>query len=81
MTWLFVHVVSADSDVCVCVCALTFCLQGDSGGPLLCQRRGLYYLVGMATWSSTTCDPTKPAVFTRVSAFQSWIAEITDELN
>ncbi|XP_031438604.1 ovochymase-1 isoform X2 [Clupea harengus] len=69
-----------NTHLCASAAGSTACM-GDSGGPLLCQRRGLYYLVGMATWSSTTCDPTKPAVFTRVSAFQSWIAEITDELN
>ncbi|XP_030627660.1 ovochymase-1 [Chanos chanos] len=51
--------------------------MGDSGGSLLCQKKGVYNLVGMATWGSKTCGSKKPAVFTRVSAFHSWIHNMT----
>ncbi|XP_063073007.1 ovochymase-1 isoform X2 [Engraulis encrasicolus] len=66
-----------NSHICTCPAACTACL-GDSGAPLLCQRHEKYYLVGMATWSYKTCDPERPAVFTRLSAFHSWITETTN---
>ncbi|KAG9342635.1 hypothetical protein JZ751_016072, partial [Albula glossodonta] len=46
---------------------------GNSGGPLLCQKHGAYYLFGLMTWPGSQCNASSPAVFTRVSPFQSWI--------
>ncbi|XP_062374101.1 ovochymase-1 isoform X2 [Sardina pilchardus] len=66
-----------NTHICASAASSPACM-GDFGGPLLCLRHGVYSLVGMATWSSKTCDPKKPAVFTRVSAFQSWIKDKTD---
>ncbi|XP_055515419.1 proproteinase E-like [Leucoraja erinacea] len=51
--------------------------NGDSGGPLNCQgAEGLWYVFGVVSFgSSRGCNtPQKPTVFTRVSAFNSWIA-------
>ncbi|KAL2102245.1 hypothetical protein ACEWY4_001413 [Coilia grayii] len=62
------------SHICASPAGSKACM-GDPGAPLLCERHEKYYLVGMATWSGKTCDPKKPAVFTRVSEFQSWITE------
>ncbi|KAJ8373506.1 hypothetical protein SKAU_G00040860 [Synaphobranchus kaupii] len=53
--------------------------MGNSGGPLLCHNKDVYYLFGLMTWGSGLCDASSPAVFTRVSAFQSWITQITGE--
>ncbi|XP_038629325.1 proproteinase E-like [Scyliorhinus canicula] len=53
--------------------------NGDSGGPLNCQGAdGLWYAYGVVSfgsgWGCNTLK--KPTVFTRVSAFNSWIDSI-----
>ncbi|KAK2892939.1 hypothetical protein Q8A67_012927 [Cirrhinus molitorella] len=58
--------------LCTDAAASTSCL-GDSGAPLTCEKNGVYYLVGLTTWGGKKCEPQKPAVFTRVSAYHSWI--------
>ncbi|KAF4097406.1 elastase-1-like [Onychostoma macrolepis] len=49
--------------------------NGDSGGPLNCQVSGKYVVHGVASFvSGLGCNATKkPTVFTRVSAYISWI--------
>ncbi|CAB1353261.1 unnamed protein product [Coregonus sp. 'balchen'] len=49
--------------------------NGDSGGPLNCQVNGQYYVHGVASFvSSSGCNAIrKPTVFTRVSAYISWM--------
>ncbi|XP_020640215.3 chymotrypsin-like elastase family member 1 [Pogona vitticeps] len=49
--------------------------QGDSGGPLNCLVNGAYYVHGVTSFvSSSGCNVyRKPTVFTRVSAYISWI--------
>ncbi|XP_075293394.1 chymotrypsin-like elastase family member 3B [Opisthocomus hoazin] len=52
--------------------------NGDSGGPLNCQAEdGTWEVHGIASFvSALGCDTLKkPTVFTRVSAFEDWIAE------
>ncbi|XP_063001463.1 proproteinase E-like [Elgaria multicarinata webbii] len=52
--------------------------NGDSGGPLNCQASdGRWYVHGVTSFvSAWGCDTLKkPTVFTRVSAFNSWIEE------
>ncbi|XP_066493428.1 proproteinase E-like [Tiliqua scincoides] len=52
--------------------------NGDSGGPLNCQaENGQWEVHGIASFvSSLGCNALKkPTVFTRVSAFESWIQE------
>ncbi|CAM9754562.1 unnamed protein product [Bubo scandiacus] len=54
---------------------------GDSGGPLNCQAAdGHWEVHGIASFvSGLGCNaPKKPTVFTRVSAFEDWIAEVGD---
>uniref|UniRef100_A0A8C1Z0H6 Zgc:55888 n=1 Tax=Cyprinus carpio TaxID=7962 RepID=A0A8C1Z0H6_CYPCA len=63
---------SMKSLLCTDAAASTSCL-GDSGAPLMCEKNGVYYLVGLTTWGGKKCEPRKPAVFTRVSAYHSWI--------
>ncbi|NXX00034.1 CAC3 Proproteinase, partial [Larus smithsonianus] len=55
--------------------------NGDSGGPLNCQAAdGSWEVHGIASFvSGLGCNaPKKPTVFTRVSAFEDWIAEVGD---
>ncbi|XP_063209873.1 chymotrypsin-like elastase family member 3B [Chroicocephalus ridibundus] len=56
--------------------------NGDSGGPLNCQAAdGSWEVHGIASFvSGLGCNaPKKPTVFTRVSAFEDWIAEIMSQ--
>ncbi|TWZ55096.1 serine protease, partial [Klebsiella pneumoniae] len=52
--------------------------NGDSGGPLNCQVSGQYVVHGVTSFvSSLGCNTyQKPTVFTRVSAYSSWISSI-----
>ncbi|XP_074856209.1 LOW QUALITY PROTEIN: elastase-1-like [Carettochelys insculpta] len=49
--------------------------QGDSGGPLVCQiRREKWEVHGIVSFGPTGCKvENKPTVFTRTSAYISWI--------
>ncbi|XP_040196765.1 chymotrypsin-like elastase family member 1 [Rana temporaria] len=50
--------------------------NGDSGGPLNCAVSGVYQVHGVTSFvSSAGCNAyLKPTVFTRVSAYNSWIS-------
>merc|ERR1712168_1391449 len=53
--------------------------NGDSGGPLNCQNPdGSWDVHGVVSFgSSMGCNyPKKPSVFTRVSAYMSWINNV-----
>ncbi|XP_050162041.1 chymotrypsin-like elastase family member 1 [Myiozetetes cayanensis] len=52
--------------------------QGDSGGPLHCAINGQYQVHGVTSFvSSQGCNVArKPTVFTRVSAYISWINSV-----
>ncbi|XP_037700951.1 chymotrypsin-like elastase family member 1 [Choloepus didactylus] len=52
--------------------------QGDSGGPLYCSVSGQYVVHGVTSFvSSLGCNVSKkPTVFTRVSAYISWINNV-----
>ena len=47
--------------------------QGDSGGPLAVQRDGQWYLAGITSWGEGCAVPGYPGIYTRVTAFTSWI--------
>lgn len=53
--------------------------QGDSGGPLHCLVNGQYTVHGVTSFvSSLGCNVSrKPTVFTRVSAYISWINNVS----
>lgn len=60
--------------------SITDPLQGDSGGPLNCQNSdGSWAVHGIVSFgSSAGCNyPKKPSVFTRVSAYISWINNVS----
>ncbi|XP_028261105.1 elastase-1-like [Parambassis ranga] len=52
--------------------------NGDFGGPLNCQVNGSWYVHGIASFvSAMGCNtPQKPTVFTRVSAYITWINSV-----
>ncbi|XP_028261199.1 elastase-1-like isoform X2 [Parambassis ranga] len=54
--------------------------QGDSGGPLNCLVSGRYVVHGVTSFvSAYGCNTyRKPTVFTRVSAYISWMNSIMD---
>lgn len=53
--------------------------QGDSGGPLHCMVNGQYSVYGVTSFvSSLGCNVSKkPTVFTRVSAYISWMNNVS----
>ncbi|RWR98474.1 Chymotrypsinogen 2-like protein, partial [Dinothrombium tinctorium] len=61
-----------------------FASYGDSGGPLMLQRDGSWTLEGVQSRIcvndySQNCDPTCPAIFTRVENHLHWIYSIINE--
>ncbi|XP_049617469.1 ovochymase-1 isoform X1 [Syngnathus scovelli] len=67
-----------DAHVCAHAVAGAACM-GDSGAPLFCQKHGTYFLFGLLTWGSRRCEPGKPAVFSKVADYHSWIGEAAGE--
>ncbi|MCP3802148.1 serine protease [Allokutzneria sp. A3M-2-11 16] len=50
--------------------------KGDSGGPLMAAFSGRMHLVGVVSWGVVCGDQSKPAVYTKVSAFTDWIRSV-----
>lgn len=52
--------------------------RGDSGGPLVCERPGGGWVVyGVTSWGHACRTQQSPGVYTKVSAFTSWIHKVT----
>jgi secreted trypsin-like serine protease len=52
--------------------------QGDSGGPLMMFTQSQQWeLVGLTSYGIGCAEPNYAGVYTRVAAFQSWIAATT----
>ena len=57
-----------------------FCkVQGDSGGPLLALRKGQFYIIGLVSWGYKCANAQYPGVYTRVTEYLDWIADLTNE--
>ncbi|KAG7225861.1 hypothetical protein INR49_014384 [Caranx melampygus] len=51
--------------------------RGDSGGPLVCERPGGGWVVyGVTSWGHACRTQQSPGVYTKVSAFSSWIGKV-----
>ncbi|XP_061772617.1 neurotrypsin-like, partial [Nerophis ophidion] len=51
--------------------------RGDSGGPLVCERPGGGWVVyGVTSWGHACRTQRSPGVYTKVSAFSSWIHKV-----
>ncbi|XP_053548782.1 chymotrypsinogen A [Bombina bombina] len=61
--------------ICAGASGASSCM-GDSGGPLVCQRNGAWTLAGIVSWGSSTCSPSSPGVYARVSVLRSWLDQI-----
>ncbi|XP_005397603.1 PREDICTED: serine protease 40-like [Chinchilla lanigera] len=62
------------------LCAAEFATErsvcrGDSGGPLVCPVQGIWYLIGVSSWSAPCLRPVGPSVFANVTYFANWIKE------
>ncbi|XP_038157446.1 ovochymase-1 [Cyprinodon tularosa] len=53
--------------------------MGDSGAPLFCRKHGAYFLFGVVTWGSLRCKADKPAIFTGLPDYRSWIDDVTEQ--
>lgn len=42
----------------------------------MCQKDGAWTLVGIVSWGSSTCDPSVPGVYARVTMLRNWINSI-----
>ncbi|WP_299437250.1 trypsin-like serine protease [uncultured Rhodospira sp.] len=67
-----------ENQICAGVGVSDTC-KGDSGGPILTRAAdGQYYQIGLTSWGpgseAVPCLP-KPSVYTRVSAYASWIEQ------
>ncbi|XP_075433148.1 chymotrypsinogen A-like [Ascaphus truei] len=65
----------ADVMICAGADGASSCM-GDSGGPLVCQKNGAWNLVGIVSWGSSTCSPSSPGVYARVTALRDFVDQI-----
>ncbi|XP_049825226.1 brachyurin-like isoform X3 [Aethina tumida] len=63
-----------NTDICTSGYGIKGTCNGDSGSPLI--TRGIQ--IGIVSFGPTLCETEMPSVFTRVSKFQTWIAQNTD---
>ncbi|XP_073468298.1 chymotrypsinogen 2-like [Aquarana catesbeiana] len=63
------------SMICARASGVSGCM-GDSGGPLVCKRDGAWTLAGVVSWGSSSFSTVYPIVYTRVSAFRTWVDQI-----
>ncbi|XP_055477473.1 chymotrypsin-like protease CTRL-1 [Psammomys obesus] len=49
---------------------------GDSGGPLVCKKGNTWVLIGVVSWGTENCNVQAPAMYARVSKFNTWIKQV-----
>ncbi|XP_075433166.1 chymotrypsinogen B-like isoform X3 [Ascaphus truei] len=50
--------------------------QSDSGGPLVCQKNGIWTLLGIVSWGHLNCSTSFPALYASVPQVQTWVTQI-----
>ncbi|KAM8710902.1 hypothetical protein ACLKA7_017517 [Drosophila subpalustris] len=55
--------------------------KGDGGGPLVCERNGVWNVVGVVSWGIGCGQVNVPGVYVKVSAYLPWIQQITQGYN
>jgi secreted trypsin-like serine protease len=68
--------VTLTSSYYIPVCHMS-CPQGDSGGPLVYEISGVPNIVGVVSFGHASgCEVGWPAVYSRVTAYLSWISTV-----
>ncbi|XP_044737924.1 chymotrypsinogen B-like [Chrysoperla carnea] len=66
---------SAATQICLGVSDKTTACQGDSGGPFMQMINNKPCIVGVTSFAGKGCTEKAPSVYTKVSAYKSWIEE------
>ncbi|KHJ40414.1 hypothetical protein D918_09555 [Trichuris suis] len=61
----------------------TIFTNGDSGGPFVCEEDGKFTLYGMVSFTEgfICSNAYHPAIFTKVSAYTSWLNQTASAFN
>ncbi|KAL1129162.1 hypothetical protein AAG570_013693 [Ranatra chinensis] len=53
--------------------------KGDGGGPMVCERGGVWHLVGVVSWGVGCGQLGVPGVYVKVAHYLPWIRQITNQ--